>query len=165
MLKNLIMSTMDPGVSKNITPLPADQVVKDWELSLVPKRQVKVSDIIKNGPLLLTFIRGTWCPFCSIHLKNLRSWVEKLENKKATIIVASSEQEHKIQEWLAKNPVPYIFASDNQFELAQYFGVHTPGKPYFQAATFVIDVNATILLAYSGKRTNKNFDEIGKHIS
>jgi hypothetical protein len=35
---------------------------------------------------------------------------------------------------------------------------------FFQAATFIIDSDLTVRLAYTGKRTQKNFDEMEKVI-
>lgn len=163
-LNNLIMHTLDAGTKQKLNTLCADQKIKDWHLNIIPKREVKISDILKNGPLILTFIRGTWCPFCNIHLKNLRSWVEKLKNKKATIIVVSSEYEQNILSWLEQNSVSFLFASDPRYELADYFGVRDPKKTYFQAATFLIDVDFSIRLAYTGKRTDKIFDNLDKQI-
>lgn len=163
-LENLIMNTIDPGTNKKINPIKADTVIQDWTLNILPKREAKISSITKNGPLLLTFIRGTWCPFCNIHLRNLRKWVDKLRNKQATIIVVSSETNEQISKWLESNPIPYLFASDPNYELADHFGVRVPGKTYFQAATFLIDVDQNIRLAYSGKRNSKAFDRIESEI-
>lgn len=92
-LNELILKTMDLGTKKNksLRPVKLDETLQDWELQLSNNQKSKISTITKNGPLLLIFIRGTWCPFCRMHMKNLRDWVAKLQNKKATIIVVSSE--------------------------------------------------------------------------
>lgn len=161
-LDRLILNTIDIGTMKKITPIKIDSKIKDWPLRLVPKREINLSSVIQNGPLILTFIRGTWCPFCNMHLRNLRSWVEKLQNKSGTIIVVSSESEADIQKWLDLNPIPYLFATDNKYELADYFGVRLPNYDFFQAATFLIDVDQTIRLAYTGKRSSKLFKKMDK---
>lgn len=159
-LQELVQSTLDLGTKKNKTLeiLQLDEKVKDWELLLTSNRKAPISSIVQNGPLLLIFIRGTWCPFCRIHMKKLREWVDKLSGKKATIIVVSSEPVDTIREWLNKNSFPYLFASDEKFLLSDYFGVRIAPQNFSQAATFLIDSNLSVRLAYAGKRTKKNFD-------
>jgi peroxiredoxin len=162
---DLIMATADLGTTKKVPKvLKIDEVVQDWQLSLTTNVKTKISSIISNGPLLLIFIRGTWCPFCRMHLKKLREWVKKLENSNASIIVVSSEPLADIRSWLDKNPQPYIFASDENQELSKYFGVHIEPNNFSQAATFLIDSNLTIRLAYSGKRTKNNFNEMDRSL-
>ncbi len=146
--------------NKKVEVLQIDETIKDWNLLLTNNREASISSIVKNGPLLLIFIRGTWCPFCRLHMKRLREWVDKLASKKATIIVVSSEPVGIIREWLEKNPFPYLFASDEGSNLADYFGVRIKPNDFSQAATFLIDSNLSVRLAYAGKRTKKNFDEM-----
>lgn len=159
-IQELILATVDKGTRKKIDIIPIDSKLKDWTLTLSSMRKVHISDLTKNGPLLITFIRGTWCPFCRLHMQRLRDWVDKLEGKNSTIIVVSSESPQQIQDWLKKNPISYLFASDEKYELADHFGVRIQPNNFFQAATFLIDTNQTIRLAYSGKRTKKLFDEM-----
>jgi peroxiredoxin len=153
---------MDSGTRGNskLNILQLDETISDWNLLLTTNREASISSIVKNGSLLLIFIRGTWCPFCRLHLTRLREWVDKLSGKKATIIVVSSEPVDVVRDWLKKNSTPFIFASDEGSKLAEYFGVQVDGREFSQAATFLIDTNLSIRLAYAGKRTTKLFDEM-----
>lgn len=155
-LKEWFMSHLDPGTRSTIHPIARDEKVNDWNLLLSSKREVKISDVVSNGPLILIFIRGTWCPFCQYHMKKLRDWTSTLKSKKASIIVVSSESVENIQQWLTNNPVSFMFASDPQYELSNYFGVRIPPRDFSQAATFLIDSDMSIRLAYSGKRGKRN---------
>lgn len=163
-IQSLVLATLDSSLSKEIKPLQAGTLLVDKKLLLASKREVNFKDLVRNGPLLLTFIRGTWCPFCRMHLNKLREWVSKLDGRNATIIVISSESPLDINIWLDKNPVPYIFASDQDYELADYFGVRLPNKDFFQAATFLIDGDLSLTLAYNGKRTRKLYASLEKKL-
>ncbi|OIQ20938.1 MAG: hypothetical protein BM556_03060 [Bacteriovorax sp. MedPE-SWde] len=156
-LNDLIMNTMDLGTKKKVPSIQLSQTISDWNLQLTNKREVPISDIVKNGPLLIIFIRGTWCPFCRMHMNKLRNWVKKLSQTSATIIVVSSEPAEKIREWLRTNSFPYLFASDEKSELADHFGVRIRPNDFSQAATFLIDSNLSVRLAYTGKRSKKNY--------
>lgn len=165
-LQNLILSIKDPGTKDNskLSPIKESTEVVDFELLLSNRRTVKVSDVVKNGPLLLIFIRGTWCPFCRLHLGKLRSWVQKLDKTNATIIVVSSEPVEDINNWLTKNSSTYLFASDASKELGDYFGVRILPNTFMQAATFLIDKSMKVTLAYVGKRSKENFEQVTKTI-
>ncbi|MFT6632688.1 MAG: peroxiredoxin [Bacteriovoracaceae bacterium] len=156
-IQELMLYALDPGISKNIKVADAGTLIQDKTILLSSKRKVLIKELVKNGPLLLTFIRGTWCPFCRLHMQRLRDWAGKLEGRNGSIIVLSSEPISEINQWLESNPVPYMFASDEGSELADYFGVRVKPNKFFQAATFIIDSDLTVRLAYTGKRTKALF--------
>jgi peroxiredoxin len=164
-IQELIFQAMDLGVSKKIKVVKAGTLLDDKTILLTSKRKVALKDLVKNGPLLLTFIRGTWCPFCRLHMQRLRDWAGKLEGRNGSIVVLSSEPITVINEWLENNPVPYMFASDENSELADYFGVRIEPNKFFQAATFIIDSDLSVRLAYSGKRTKDLFDKMEVEIN
>ena len=66
-------------LSKSITTLVhtgiAQQSVKvgerapDFTLPDVEGSPVALSDLLKHGPVVLTFYRGEWCPFCNLTLR------------------------------------------------------------------------------------------------
>ncbi len=164
LIQNAILAVRDPSVNQDLPALAKGVVVENFSLLLSNKRTTDLNTIIQNGPLILVFIRGTWCPFCRMHLSRLRNWMNNLQNKKSTVIIVSTETPEVIQEWVAKNPSSYIFASDSDYHLANYFGVHIVPNDFANAATFLIDTDRVIKLSYIGKRTNKNFEEINQAI-
>jgi peroxiredoxin len=162
-VQDAMLSMMDPGVAPDLKGLEVGDTVTDWTLPLNSGRNVKLFDMLKNGPVLLVFIRGTWCPFCRMHMKRLRGWLEGLQgSKQGTCIVVSTESVEVINAWLDKNPMSYMYASDPEMELGKYFGVYIKPRDFNQAATFLIDRDKTIRLAYRGKRTKKNFEAAEK---
>ncbi len=163
-IKGLVLGLKDPGLNPHLPLLPVGSLVKDFNLNLSNGRTIELEQVVKNGPLVLVFIRGTWCPFCRMHLSRLSKWVEKLKNKTATVIVVSTESVPVIKKWLQENQMLYLFASDEKFELSNYFGAHIDPNDFANAATFVIDSDKKIKMAYNGKRTDGNFEKINKVI-
>ncbi|MBL7666300.1 MAG: peroxiredoxin family protein [Bacteriovoracaceae bacterium] len=164
-LKGLVLAVHDPSVNELLPLIPEGTIVKNFELLLSNGRRVELNHILKNGPLLLVFIRGTWCPYCRMHLSRLREWMRNLQNKKSTVIVVSTETPEIINEWLTKNNSSYLFASDAKMELSDYFGVHINPNDFANAATFLIDTDNSLKLSYAGKRTDKNFEEMDKKLT
>lgn len=53
--------------------------------------QVSSSSLLYRGPLLLTFYRGDWCPFCNIMLRAMESHLPQIHAKGASFVAISPE--------------------------------------------------------------------------
>ncbi len=120
-------------------------------LQLSNGREVKVKDVLKNGSLILVFIKGTWCPFCRIHLRRLREWVLRVKHS-STLIVVSSENRETINTWLKSNNIDFLFASDPQGIFGKHFGVWVESLHFTQASTFLIDQEGIIRSVFVNRR-------------
>lgn len=128
-----------------------DFINENLEVKFSNGRNVKVSELTKNAPLLLVFIKGTWCPFCRLHMQRLRLWAEKLKNK-ATIIVVSSESMEVIQNWQKSNSFSYLFCADDLGELASEFGVWIDYMGFAQVSTFLVENGGKIRASFVNRR-------------
>ena len=52
--------------------LRAGDSAPDFTLFNAFGRRVKLSDQLKEGPVVLAFYRGAWCPFCNIEMNVLQ---------------------------------------------------------------------------------------------
>ncbi|WGS83900.1 peroxiredoxin-like family protein [Methylomonas sp. UP202] len=50
-----------------------------------------LSDYLQNGPLVLTFYRGLWCPYCNLHLKSYNARYTDMKSLGAELVAISSE--------------------------------------------------------------------------
>lgn len=50
-----------------------------------------LSNYLKNGPLVLTFYRGLWCPYCNLHLKAYNDRYADIKALGAELVAISSE--------------------------------------------------------------------------
>lgn len=155
-----VMFSIDPGVKKDLPNIRNSGQVENLEILLSNKRNIYLFDLLNHGPVLLVFIRGTWCPFCRLYLGKLRKWADMLKGKNATIIVVSTETPEVISDWLDENPVNYLFASDHEVKLANYFGVVLPNHNNSQSVTFLIDTNKSIKMAYTGQRSSSKYSKV-----
>ncbi|MDD4975901.1 MAG: redoxin domain-containing protein [Bacteriovorax sp.] len=46
----------------------------DFRLRMQAGTEFHLYSAIKNGPVVLNFIMGTWCPLCTAHIKRVRDW-------------------------------------------------------------------------------------------
>jgi peroxiredoxin len=52
---------------------------------------VDAADLLAQGPLVLTFIRGSWCPYCSVTLDALESMLPELQAAGGTLAALTPE--------------------------------------------------------------------------
>lgn len=63
---------------------------------------VRLHDLLKHHHVVLSFYRGTWCPYCTLELKALNQVREQVERRNALIIAVSPEL-YKYSEDVVRN--------------------------------------------------------------
>jgi peroxiredoxin len=77
-------STAAPGL------VVGDQA-PDFSLDDAVGNSVTLSDLLTKGPVVLTFYRGEWCPFCNIQLRHLEQALPSFSELGATLIAISPQ--------------------------------------------------------------------------
>lgn len=78
----------------------------------------KVSEYLKDGPLVITFYRGGWCPYCIKQLKEINSSLSEIQ-KNANLIAISPEQENEVLKTKRKNKLDFPLISDQGNKIAR----------------------------------------------
>lgn len=90
---------------------------------------VKSSELLKEGPIVITFYRGFWCAFCNIDLANLNHYVEEIENLGAKMITLSPERQPYSKKIIALQKLNFDILFDDGNQVAEQFGLkHQVGK-------------------------------------
>src|ERR1700739_2704701 len=71
--------------------LRVGQPAPDFTLSDAFGNPVSVSALLARGPVVISFYRGEWCPFCNIELRALQQALPAMEELGATLIAISPE--------------------------------------------------------------------------
>jgi peroxiredoxin len=133
--------------------LPIGSVAPDFKATLMSSQEISLEELLRRGPVVLNFIKGTWCPFCQKHLYQLRSWQQSITLKSSTILVLSSEGVGSLRAWLTENPMPYLFAAPKDSRsVFQSYGVDVERETFARPATFLIDAHKKVLMSYGGAR-------------
>jgi peroxiredoxin len=81
------------------------------------------SQLLKNGPLVITFYRGLWCPYCNTDLAFLKRYKSQFEEKNATILSISPQIEKHNYKIVEQQRLNYDLLSDNGNNVAAAFGL------------------------------------------
>ena len=150
---------IDAYAKEPLNPMKVGDKVENIIIELSSGQDVKLTNFLDKGPVLLHFIRGTWCVFCRAHLRKMLLWSEKSEAKIHHIFI-SSENKEKINEWKRKNGSAALFGSDPKQTLIKRFGLEFTKAEDSRPATFVIDVDQSIRMAHYSKRNNKLYKKL-----
>ncbi|HHI92045.1 MAG TPA: AhpC/TSA family protein [Gammaproteobacteria bacterium] len=52
-------------------------------------KNVALDDLLQQGPVVLTFYRGTWCPYCNLELKTYQQILPKIKQAGASFVAVS----------------------------------------------------------------------------
>ena len=133
---------------------------------------VDVGALLKNGPVIVSFYRGGWCPYCNFELRAFQQILRQIEAAGATLVAISPEKPDDTLSTAEKNALSFEVLSDvgqkvgRAFGLVydfsdelksayKEFGIDIPGKNGAEdwalpiSATYVIDRDGTIIYAYT----------------
>ena len=54
--------------------------------------EVSLKQLLADGPTVITFYRGVWCPYCNLDLKALEEAAEQIKARGATLVAISMQR-------------------------------------------------------------------------
>jgi peroxiredoxin len=108
---------------------PADAVavgnlLNDFVLPDATGRDVSLSDLLADGPAVLVFYRGGWCPYCNLALHQYQSeLVPKLPGYGATLAAISPQKPDESLTTADKHGLQFAVLSDAGADVAQALGI------------------------------------------
>ena len=84
----------------------------DFELINASGETVKLSDVLKDGPVVLTWYRGGWCPYCNLALRAMQKELPNFEAAGATLIALTPEVPDQSMSTAEKDELEFEVLSD-----------------------------------------------------
>lgn len=84
---------------------------------------VSSAALLKKGPLVLTFYRGSWCPYCNIELSALEKYRPQFKEQGASLIAISPQPFDGVKSADALTKINSTILRDPQNKLAKQFGI------------------------------------------
>jgi peroxiredoxin len=112
----------------------------------------RLAQLYAQGPTLVIFYRGGWCPFCNLQLHEYSLAKPEFDKRGIQIVAISVDQPSEGAKTQARHGVPFPMLSDSKLVAHHaYHVIHVPGDAEKKAmAGFHID-----LAAYSGEAHGK----------
>lgn len=120
-LDNETTMTVD---SKILTSaLKVGAVAPDFDLPNVSGESIQLYKLLAEGPVVLTFYRGGWCPYCSIALRGLQRELKEFRALGAELVAISPELPDNSLTTSEKNGIEFQVLSDTGNKVAAMLGV------------------------------------------
>ncbi|WP_455205197.1 peroxiredoxin-like family protein [Kaarinaea lacus] len=154
--------------------LRAGDKVSDFCLPNTKGGKTSLSSLLAQGPVVVSFYRGGWCPYCNLEFKALNDVLPQLHEMGASLVGISPELPDNSMSTAEKHALKFDVLSDISNAVARDFGVvmDVPAVmrplyikwgldvPAFNGdntwelpipATYVINSNAEVVFAYVNK--------------
>ncbi|MDA1020538.1 MAG: peroxiredoxin-like family protein [Cyanobacteria bacterium] len=86
-------------------------------------KKIKLSHLVKNGKLVLSFIRGGWCPYCYLELRAYQKILTQIQALGAGVIAISSERPDYCLNTMDRNALRFEVLSDSGNKVAQKYNL------------------------------------------
>ena len=87
---------------------------------------VELNRLMANGPVVLTFYRGGWCPYCNIQLRAYQGILNELKKLGASLVAVSPETPDNSLDTRQREELEFHVLSDNGNVVAKQFGLVFP---------------------------------------
>lgn len=145
--------------------------LKDFTLSNQLGEARNLVQLSNKGPVVVTFYRGGWCPYCNLELRTYQKVLQDIKDTGATLVAITPELPDESLSTSEKNGLEFEVLTDINSDYArelglvftlseelrpiyESFGIEVEkhnGKGQFDlplAATFIVAVDGTITSAF-----------------
>lgn len=84
---------------------------------------VSSADLLAKGPLVVSFYRGVWCPYCNMELQALEATLPSFRELGANLIAISPQTAVNSRKSVRQNALDFPILSDTHNDVAAKFGL------------------------------------------
>ena len=124
-----VIGTMRRATAELIASGAAAQALKAGEtapaftLNDPDGKRVSSIDLLASGPLVVSFYRGAWCPYCNMELQALQETLPEFVKLGASLVAISPQSEVNSRRSVRQNGLGFPILSDPHNKIAAAFGL------------------------------------------
>ena len=99
------------------------QKVPTFELPNPEGALISLDDLLNKGPVVLTFYRGAWCPYCNLQLRALQTCLDEIHALGASLIAISPQVPDESMPKDEISEMDFIVLADQDANVASQYGV------------------------------------------
>ena len=103
--------------------IDVDDQAPNFVLPDATGNSVELRTLLQHGPVVLTFYRGGWCPYCNIELRALQSALPQIRGHHATLVAVSPQTPDQSLSTAEKNELEFPVLSDSGNKVAREYGI------------------------------------------
>ncbi|WP_396600317.1 peroxiredoxin-like family protein [Algibacter sp. R77976] len=99
------------------------QKAPNFELPNQEGKPILLATLLEQGPVVVTFYRGDWCPYCNLQLRALQAKLNDIHALGATLVAISPQVPDGSLTESEISKMEFIVLSDQDAKVAQQYGV------------------------------------------
>jgi peroxiredoxin/YHS domain-containing protein len=145
--------------------LKVGAIAPDFSLPDATGKTVALNDMLAKGPVVITWYRGGWCPYCNLQLREYQKMLPTMQPMNAQLVAISPQTPDNSLSTSQKDELSFAVLSDSGNAVAKKFGIayklpdavaaSFKGKldleQYNGDASGELPLSATYVIAPSGK--------------
>ncbi len=101
----------------------AGDVAPEFTLLDADGKPVSSRELLARGPLVVSFYRGVWCPYCNLELQALQEALPEIARRGASLVAISPQTAPNSRKSQRDNKLSFPILSDRRSEVASAFGI------------------------------------------
>ncbi len=124
-----VIATMHRATAELVSSGAAGRALKAgdkapaFRLSDPDGQPISSSDLLARGPLVVSFYRGVWCPYCNMELQALQAALPAFEKLGASLVAISPQTAPNSRKSVRQNDLGFPILSDPRNDVAAAFGL------------------------------------------
>jgi peroxiredoxin len=124
-----LLKDLQSPIGQLITSGTAEQALKegtrapDFTLPDAFGTSVTLSHLLKQGPVVIAFYRGEWCPYCNLQLRAYQRALPQMQALGAALLAISPQTPDHSLSMTEKNELTFAVLSDVGNQVARQFGL------------------------------------------
>ncbi|NES77071.1 MULTISPECIES: peroxiredoxin-like family protein [Okeania] len=103
--------------------LKVGEKVPNFSLPNAVGKIVELNSLLVESPVVISFYRGGWCPYCNMELRGLQKYLPQITELGAKLIAISPETPDNSLSTTEKNELTFEVLSDRGNQVAKEFGL------------------------------------------
>ena len=123
------LATMHRATAELIASGQAEHALKaggtapDFTLNDPEGVPVSSRTLLARGPLVVSFYRGVWCPYCNLDLQALQAALPEIEARGASLVAISPQTAPNSRKSQRDNKLSFPILNDAKSKVAEAFGI------------------------------------------
>ena len=113
----------------------------EFTLPDVAGRPVSSAELLKQGPLVVVFLRGRWCPFCCATVEAWQGLLHNVRRRGANVVAISPMTSKQSDFMRDQHKLMFPILSDQRNKVAEQFGVSYQVPEYQQQLFSTVFIN------------------------
>lgn len=131
-----VIETMHRATAELIASGAAQQALKAGDaapaftLNDPDGKPVSSAELLDRGPLVVTFYRGVWCPYCNMELQAMQAALPDIRAAGANVVAISPQTAPNSRKSVRQNALTFPILSDVRNDVADRFGLRFALQDY-----------------------------------